>query len=177
MKTVNFEGKSYQFPDDATDVEINTFLGGDTPTPPAKPEAAKLSADDRRAYQEALPGTPEGMKTREGIEKKYGGRDAFTQQFDPTGEFLGKKVMPVAMAATAGGLGASALAPGLAPALGETFGTLAPDVGIAARAALTSPAFKKFLIEMLKKGALGTAAGVGGALGLKASGARIPGQR
>lgn len=106
--------------------------------------AKGISAEDRRAYTEALPGTPEGMKVREGIEGKYGGREAFVQQYDPTGEYLGKNVAPALgiMAATAGTGSVPAIAQGGA-------------------AALESAALRKVAVEVLKWLGKGAAAGVG----------------
>jgi hypothetical protein len=121
---------------------------GSKPTTPRAPagkpvdeSAVGISAEDRRAYAEALPGTPEGMKARKAIEDKYGGYNAFIQKYDPVGEALGKSTPALALiaAAAAGG-----------PVTGAVL-----DAGAAA---LTSPAARSIAMESLKwlgRGALG----------------------
>ena len=105
----------------------------------------KISDADRSAYTEALPGTPEGMKVREGIEKKYGGRETFLKEYDPTGEYLGKNVTPtLAAAAITGGV------PGLVPAMAE-----------GGAAALANPVLRRVAVEALKWLGKGAEAGVG----------------
>ena len=65
--------------------------------PLASESATPISQEDRRRYALALPGTPEGARIRKAIEDKYGGRATFAQQFDPVGEFIGRKVIPTAI--------------------------------------------------------------------------------
>lgn len=123
MKRVNFEGKTYQFPDDATDAEINTFLGGDKPQPvkaeakaPEKPAAktgsgvfmkselkgdAPLTDEERRFTREALPGDKGYNERMDALMAKYGSEE----KLDPTalalaaGSAVGAPVLGAAMRA------------------------------------------------------------------------------
>lgn len=154
--------------------------------PPAAPKPLELTKEDRRAYADAAPGTPEGRKTREAIEKKYGGHDNFWRQFDPFAQAAGKYAVPPlvagglaagvpALAATMGApwIAASMLparmASGVSPAILEpslaeiasTATGAAGAVGSAAKAAATNPIVLKAL-KLLGGGALGAMGFEGG---------------
>lgn len=94
MKEYEVAGKVYAVPDDATMEQVAAYVRSQGGGP-----KAPISKEERAAYEGALPGTPEGMKVREGIEAKHGGREAFLNEYDPLGEFLGKEVLPPALAA------------------------------------------------------------------------------
>lgn len=94
-------------------VELPPAGKGGLPESFVEEPAATITAADRRAYTEALPGTPEGATVRGEIEGRYGGRDAFLSAYDPTGETLGKTVVPAVL-----GAGALAAGPEMAAAAG-----------------------------------------------------------
>lgn len=143
------DGHRYEVtaPEGATEAEVLERVKAEASTGPATPATPKITPADRAAYTEALPGTPEGQKTRAAIEQKYGGREAFLQAFDPTGEYLGKHVVPLVMASgVVGGV------PGLATSMAE-----------GGAAVLSAPALRTALGEVAKK--VGKAAIGGGAAG------------
>lgn len=113
MKTVNFEGKRYKFPDDATDAEINGFLSssGATPAPatqakpqqaaaPAAPAPARtgsglfvksqlkrgapLTDEEKTFVRDALPGDKGYNERMDALMAKYGSEEAI----DPVGVAL-----------------------------------------------------------------------------------------
>lgn len=141
MKSIRFEGKVHQFPDDATDAEISGALEG-RPT--------KISTEDWRAYSGSGQG-PEGVKARTEIEGRYGGGEEFrriseaSKRDDPAIAGVVDQVYPLALSA-----GIMGGVPGLIPAMAE-----------GGAAALASPALRKVAVEVLKWLGKGAAAGVG----------------